>query len=376
MSADLPPPSPRRIRSSPRLCSLSWLPLLAALSLTPRGLRGVEPARAEPATAPAVSTADEAPRPLPRRLSGFAMSPYFERPSEGLRFLELIDELAETGARDISLTVHWSQQNISSTEIAPDPRETRSDALILSLMRRARARGLRVMLFPILWLQEQAIGAWRGTIRPSDEARWWASYRRFIFHYAQLAARGGAQLFSVGSELSSMEGREQRWRQLIAEVRERFSGELIYSANWDHYHEVTFWSALDRIGFTGYYILSEHAQPTLSQLRARWEGIRQRIEAWPGRGGRPVVFTEVGYPSIDGASMRPWDYTGDRPVDLEEQRLCFEAFRQVWSQSPILDGVYFWNWWGPGGPNDRWYTLRGKPALATVQRFLNEFQSE
>ena len=355
-------------------CAALILTLPLALALLILALTGTQRLCARPSQAESAPPRQGKTLPGPR-LAGFALSPYFEQPELGMRFPKLVDEIAETGASDISLVVHWGQEDIYSVEIAPDPKETRSDALLLSLMARARARGLRVLLFPILWLRKQAIGAWRGTLQPRDERRWWESYRRFILHYAALAERGGAGLLSVGSELSSMESREREWRALIRATRAKFSGELIYSANWDHYHEVTFWSALDRIGFTGYYVLSETTTPSLAALTDRWKQIRRRIERWPGRGGRPVVLTELGYPSIDGAAMRPWDYTGDRPVDLEEQRLCFEAFSAAWAESSLLDGVYFWNWWGPGGVDDRWYTLKGKPALKTTLSFLERFQS-
>ena len=50
------------------------------------------------------------------------------------------------------------------------------------------------------------------------------------------------------------------------------------------------------------------------------------------------------------------------PVDLEEQRRAFQAFIEAWEGEPRLAGAYIYNWWGDGGPGDRCYTPRGKPA--------------
>ena len=98
-----------------------------------------------------------------------------------------------------------------------------------------------------------AAGEWRGKLAPTDRDRWYESYRSFILHYASLAEACGAQEFSVGSELGSMQVDAERWRSLIATVRANYRGRLLYSANWDDYESVPFWRDLDAIGVTGYY---------------------------------------------------------------------------------------------------------------------------
>ena len=232
------------------------------------------------------------------------------------------------------------------------------------------------MLFPILWIEKRAIGDWRGTLKPSDPVAWWDSYRRFIAHYAKLAARERVDIFSVGSELGSMEGHTLRWRELIADVRKKFSGKLIYSANWDHYQHVTFWEAVDYIGMTAYYRLTTSLEPTLPGLVSAWQKVRRQLLEWYEGQKKPLVFTELGYPSVDGAAASPWDYTSGRAIDHEEQRLCFEAFFRVWRDEPRLAGVFFWNWWGPSDGQNTWYTLKGKPALAVVRKWMSRTQAK
>lgn len=307
----------------------------------------------------------------PPRIDGMAFSPHFELPDQGMTFDSMIDEIATLGASHLSLVVQWSQPDISASSLGPDPKETLPDARLRGLIRRARARGVEVMLFPILWVAQRKIGEWRGTLAPIDPEAWWLSYERFVMHYAQIAQDEGASIYSIGSELASLEGEEPRWRALIAQVRAVFKGRLIYSANWDHYAEVPFWDALDLVGLTAYYELTKDRDASLAELTDAWRKIRDVLLDWRELAGvkAPLVFTELGYPSIDGTATAPWDYTRNAPVDLEEQRRALEAFRRAWGHRDELAGVFFWNWFGPGGPKDRWYTLKGKPALDVVKRW-------
>jgi hypothetical protein len=144
----------------------------------------------------------------------------------------------------------------------------------------------------------------------------------------------------------------------------------LYSANWDHYEDIKFWDAVDQIGLTAYYRLTESYEPKLSELVAAWAKIRAQVLAWQKTVNKPLVLTEVGYPSLDGAARSPWDYTTGKAMDLEEQRLCFEAFRLTWQDVPELHGVYFWNWWGPTDGKNTWYTPHGKPAMGEIMKWL------
>lgn len=326
-----------------------------------------QPAKPKVVPAPATPTA---PKQAAIRFDGIALSLYYEGPGPELRYEAMVDRIADAGARSISVVVQWAQTDVKATTIAPDPKETPSDADVRRVIAHARARGLDVLLFPILWVERRAIGEWRGTLAPSDPDAWWASYRRFVLHYARLAAETGASAYSVGSELASLEDRTARWHGIIDAVRAEYGGRLIYSANWDHYEEVTFWDRLDAIGLTAYYKLTDDPRASQARLTAAWKVIKQQLLAWQATVGKPMVFTELGYPSQDGAAVTPWDYTGVRDLDVEEQRRALAAFVEVWRDEPALEGVYFWNGWGPTDGRNGWYTFWGKPAEAIVRRWF------
>ena len=279
-------------------------------------------------------------------------------------------ELSALEASHVSLVVSWSTRDVRSTSLAPRKDYTTSDKSLLRMLERSRARGLKVILFPIIDVELRKPLEWRGTIKPTDWNAWWASYRRFILHYAGIAARGRASVLCVGSELVSTEAMTSRWVSLIRAVRKVFKGELLYSANWDHYEPVTFWRSIDIVGLTGYYRLAQGHGAGETEMFNSWVRIRDKIVGWARRIKRKVVFTEVGYPSLAGGAVDPWDYTQGTAVDLEEQRRAFKAFTRAWTGVAELGGVVFWDWYGPGGPNDTRYSPKGKPAEAVIRRWF------
>lgn len=191
-----------------------------------------------------------------------------------------------------------------------------------------------------------------------------------------MAAETGAEQLSVGSELGTMQLDGDRWRAMIGEVRSLYSGRLLYSANWDDYESVPFWRDLDAVGVTGYYELvrSGTETPAVAALVSAWQPIVTDLRRLSGQVGRPVVLTEVGYPSQAIAARHPWDYTRAGRVDLAAQERLYRALYLAWSEIPELGGVYIWNWFGDGGGIDNGYTPRGKPSEKVIRHWFGAEQ--
>ena len=296
-----------------------------------------------------------------------------------------LKELPGLGVRQVCVTFHVYQARAHSPTPTRHPTKTPSDGTIRTVIKQAQALGLEVALLPIVLIEHPGEHEWRGNLSPPDTMgrrrgdagyqgpdwrTWFRGYGQLLRHYARLGEECRVSILSVGSELSSSEGEASRWRALIGEVRELFSGELTYSANWDHYQHVSFWSALDYVGLSGYYELTRDTTPSLSELLGAWRRVRAQLLTWRTTAGlerKPLLFTELGYPSIDGCASKPWDYTAKTPPDLLEQAACYEAFVRCWDGRPELGGVFFYEWWGEGGPQDGHYTPRGKPALSVLK---------
>lgn len=322
------------------------------------------------AAATAATAAPPAPAPLaPPPMRGFALGVYKKGPPGAARawdYAAELDELKKLGVTHVSMVVSWKQRDVRSTTIEPDPTKTIPDAALRTLLRAASKRGLKVLLFPILELEVRRPLEWRGTLKPADLDVWWKAYVRFVLHYAEIAGQEGVAVYSVGSELVTTETWRDRWYALISQVEKKFPGELIYSANWDHFEPVSFWERLDYVGVTAYHELTRALDAHETELAKGWDKPKDALVAFSKKIKKPIVITEVGYTSQDGAAIHPWDYTSRAPVDLEEQRRCYAAFALAWGGVGELAGVFFWNWFGAGGATDASYTPRGKPAAGVV----------
>jgi hypothetical protein len=304
--------------------------------------------------------------PNPPRERGMALGLFSADPT--YRYRDLLKEIRELGATHVAVVWVWWQEDVHAVEIAPHPGWSATDAQILETLRAAADLGLSVTAFPIVRLMSGDPKQWRGRIAPEDEDRWWAAYETFILHAAVAAQSAGVDRLCIGSELLSREHQRQRWLHLIDRLRLRAPDmELLYSANWDHYEAVSFWDAVDVVGLTAYWELTRDADASKAELVAAWGPVRRALRAWSGRMQRPFIFTEVGYPSLDGGAMFPWNETRTANVDQEEQRRAYQAFMEAWDGAKELEGVYFWNWFGFGGPSDGNYTPRGKPAAEVVR---------
>jgi len=155
-------------------------------------------------------------------------------------------------------------------------------------------------------------------------------------------------------------------------VKENYSGILTYSANWTEYQEVPFWDKMDFIGIDAYFPLTGTNNPSSEELKAAWTREADKIEAWLNEKkltGKGVIFTEVGYPSADGASRQPWVAITDI-TDEDEQANCLAAMFETLTLRPWFKGYYIWQYF----PQDRWsplgFTVKGKKAEEVIVEWM------
>ena len=293
------------------------------------------------------------------------------------KYPPLIAEAAELGANTILLSVAGYMEHARSQAIYIDARKTPARGDLIDLIGEARRHKLRTVLMPIVLLRHPRGSEWRGVIDPPQWGEWWSDYRDFIKYFADIANEAGADALIVGSELVSSEKYSQEWETTIWTARAHFSnGKLGYSANWDHYKPIKFWHLLDFIGMTSYYTLADQQNPSVDEIVARWQPIKKEIMEWRQKVNKPLLLTEVGWCSQEGAAMAPWNYYQNMkatPAGHEEQRRLYEAFLKVWDKAPGLLGVCWWEWTDSGGGSaDFNYTPRNKPAEKILRRWFTE----
>lgn len=276
-----------------------------------------------------------------------------------------VGNIRAAGANTLTLIVTVYQSDPTASVVTVDPARTPSEAALRGAMAEAAIRGLHVALKPHVDLDD---GSWRGHIAPQDPAAWFASYRAFILPLAAMAESVGAAPFVIGTELAGTLVEEARWRRLIREVRDVYHGPLVYAASWDEAGRVPFWKALDLTGVDFYFPVASRTQPGRMELLAGWQPWLERLELLHRQTGRPILLTEIGYRSVDGAGMKPYSFDSDALLDLGEQADLYWAALEATHDQPWIAGLCWWNARadGSGGLSNTDYTPFGKPAVGEL----------
>lgn len=355
------PGTPTARTAAPTVATPAPSPVAATPPATPT-------VRATPTVLP---TASVQTRPLNWSYRAISLTAYWE--DELLRSGPAIDAIAAAGADSVTFSFSWYSPNINSPEIYRTVK-TPSDESLLWAIRYARSRGLTVVLKPNVDVED---GTWRGFVNPQAATAWFANYSAMLNHYADLGQREQVRLIIIGGELIAMSTNpyyEGEWRSAIGQVRSRYKGQLTYSANWgrgeyEEFSRIRFWDALDFLGLSAYFELTDNNAPTAAQLRTSWEQWnKEKIAPFQARWQKPLLFTEIGYRSMDGAASIPWNNVAIRPADFAEQALAYQVLFDYWSNVPWLAGISIWETRAiePVTPTDTGYNIHDKPAEAIV----------
>ena len=240
-----------------------------------------------------------------------------------------------------------------------------------------QAKGIKVMLKPQIWIRK---GVYTGKINPKTPQAWKAfksSYRKFILHFASVAAQHNLPLYCIGTELPSMIKQEEKfWRELILELRAIYKGKLVYAENWDQYQAVPFWDALDYIGINAYFPLKGEIS-TLEDIQKGWDQTKKEIAQMSKKINRPVIFTEMGYRSIEDPLSRPWDYSDKaQKYNPKIQAMALEALLLEFMPQSWWKGGFVWKWFPnhvkAGGRNHTGFTPQNKLAEEVLRTYFTK----
>jgi hypothetical protein len=295
-----------------------------------------------------------------------------------------LEALRRSGADSVALIAMQYQPTVYSNYVGADPRFTQSDHSLTVTTRRAQDLGLKVRLRVMV---DPSRGSSRTEIAPRDPDAWFVNYQRRLLHYARLAQRLRIDTLDIGVELASLTGPKYslRWRHLAQAARTVFRGKVSYDALFSEYRQIDWWDALHEIGIDAYFPLAEGPARSAGEVTAAWSrfvddaGREHRylsdLAALARRFRRPIVFTELGYPSSTNALVTPWE--AGHVYSAEQQRLALTGTFRALAGQPWLRGVYLWEWRArssAGGPGNTDYTVQGKPAEKSVRRWFSGTQ--
>ncbi|MES2437353.1 MAG: hypothetical protein V4519_05085 [Patescibacteria group bacterium] len=290
--------------------------------------------------------------------------------------------LRSTGANTVSLVIPYYVANTTASDIQ-NGWNTPTDAALIDGITYAKSLGFKVVLKPHL---ESHDGVWRASINPSNRSAFYTNYSAKLNHLGDIGRQTGAAGIVVGSELitvatyTSNSDNTQRWSTMIDSLRTRFPGFLTYSANWgsgDFAEEVPhigFWNKLDYIGISGYYPLAEGQwNPSQEALKSSWNNWNtSKIKPISDQYGKKVIFTEIGYMSVDNSHSQPWNSGMGGAYNAQEQVNNYEALFSFWNDKSHIEGMYLWDWIADpaaGGQGNRDYTPQNKPAFDTLKKW-------
>jgi hypothetical protein len=246
-------------------------------------------------------------------------------------------------------------------------------------IQKAQAAGLKIMLKPQVYIP----GGWPGGLDFEDEASWQAweqSYEQYLLQFAIIAEELQVELLCIGTEFKlSSTKRPGFWRQLIEKVRDQYSGQLTYAANWDEYQAIEFWDELDYIGVDAYFPLVKVETPSVKSLIKAWKSPKREMQAVALQFKKPILFTEYGYLSVDGCTYNNWELEGEiNSLNINEQAQAnaLEALFQAFWQEPYWQGGFLWKWFPNGEGHEGYahkdYTPQGKMAEQTLKNWYTD----
>ena len=137
---------------------------------------------------------------------------------------------------------------------------------------------------------------------------------------------------------------------------------ITYAATYDEAAHVTFWDKVDYIGVDAYVPLTIPTIPAwttwcgpgprrpstnTSRTFTAGKSVVEYYKALSEQYGKKMIFTEVGYRSLDGTNKDPGVWGGNNPItDQLEQRDAYEALFKVMTTygGQWLDGAFLWSY--------------------------------
>jgi len=303
------------------------------------------------------------------------------------------------GSNTLVLTPTWGYTRQSPLVFAPQPGSDPLWSDTLDMVFGARANALNVALFPTARFPGGMSAWWQSAPRDAGWWQsWWDNYRRFILNYADLAARSGAQALILGGEwvLPALPGgnlpgggssgapadAEQRWNDLLAAVRGRYSGQIWWALP---YSSGSLTSAPAWLGqVDGVYLLWDAAlsgqpapsRPELEAAAARL--LDEELQPFQAALGKPLILA-FAWPSAYGAAGECFndglgnclDWTAlNRPnpdvpavtVSLQSQTDLYESWLSVVNARPWIGGFVSRGYYPAAVLFDKSASIYGKPT--------------
>ncbi|HMB25466.1 MAG TPA: carboxypeptidase regulatory-like domain-containing protein, partial [Anaerolineales bacterium] len=194
--------------------------------------------------------ATDIPSRGPGFMAGIEFQSYYD-PNTPAFIPTALQNIQALGSNWAILTPSWTYTHLNPLTFSAQPGKDPFWSDTVAAVTQARALNLNVAVFPQPRFATTASDFWKAAPR---DATWWdnwfAHYRAFAVHHADLASLSGAQAVILGGDWitpalptgtladGAQSGvpadAEARWKNIIAEVRQHFRGNVIFALPYDN----------------------------------------------------------------------------------------------------------------------------------------------
>ncbi|HJW89829.1 MAG TPA: hypothetical protein VJ436_04225 [Anaerolineales bacterium] len=342
-------------------------------------------------------------------MAGVEFQPAYH-PSWNSRLPVAYKHLQTLGANWVVLSPTWTytRQSAPMLEIVTGQDPLWTD--VSESLERAQAFGFNAAIFPTHRFPINPDEWWSGAPR---NFAWWVAwferYRSFVLHHADLAEIRDVQALILGGETVSpalpggvlWDGSpsgvpldaEIRWRALLDEVRQRYTGQLIWALPFGPLVKTppAFIDSLDLVYLLWSAPLTDDPAAAEQTLQERVAALLDaELQTFQAHSRKPLILG-VAYPSADGALTgclpdplaivvetclpldllsRPNPDIASVEVDLEEQARAYQALLLAINERHWISGFISRGYYPPAALQDKSSSINGKPAEAILQEWF------
>jgi hypothetical protein len=331
-------------------------------------------------------------------MAGVEYQPYYD-PSAAMFNQTSLDNIQGLGANWVIYTPSWTYRRVSPVIFSEQPGRDPFWTETVSAVAQARSRSLNVALFPQPRFVVDAAEFWQGAPR---DGGWWNDwfdhYRAFAIHFADQATLAGAQAVIIGGDWIApalpsgllangtpsgvpMDA-ETRWRNLIAEIRQHFRGNVLFALPYtstDIVPPVNILRDTDGVYLLWYVPLSASSPPNKTDMvNEAGRLLDQNVAPVQIQVNKPFIIA-ISYPSATNSAAacipngnggcRDWtalnrpnpDISGVN-LDLNQQVDIYESMFNAINGRSWVSGLVSRGYFAPVELQDKSASVHGKPA--------------
>jgi hypothetical protein len=356
---------------------------------------------------PSVPSIQIIPRPA-GFVAGVALQPTY-RPSWAATLPAAFQDINALGANWVLLSPTWTFTNHTPPILEPEPQQDMLWPDLLSAIGAAQHTNMNVGLFPSVHFPSSAGEWWQSADR---DYPWWMSfferYTNFILQQATAASQTNAGLLVLGGDWLSPalpggvlsdgtpsnvpQNAEQLWRDLLAKVRERYSGTIAWALPYPDGMKSPppFLDAVDQVYVLWSAPLSTQPGAPLEEMQAQAARLLdQDLLPFQQQVGKPLILA-ISYPSIDRTATGCisiqgggcLDYSLLAPpntdiqalnLDLQAQADAYNAVLTAINDRPWISGYVSLGYYPPTVLQDKSTSIHGKPVAGVFWYWSTKF---